>query len=29
MNTKLEIAPDRDLLFLLAWKTELESAIYN
>jgi len=29
MNTKLEISPDRDLLFLLAWKTELESAIYN
>ena len=29
MYTKLEISPDRELLFLLAWKTQMESAIYN
>ena len=29
MYTKLEITPDKELMFLLAWKTEIESAIYN
>ncbi len=28
-NTETEISPDRELLFLLAWKTQMESAIYN